>query len=118
MRDSLIELLCETLQDGCEGHCNYPPCSRCKIIADSLLANGWIRPPCKPGDTLWYLDYGMPKCFREPERIIVQDIVITAQAVLIRCNHLITLRIEDFGRIAFTSKEVAEEALRKDYERE
>jgi hypothetical protein len=47
----------------------------------------------------------------EPEKIIVQDRVITAQAVLIRCNKLITLRIEDFGKIAFTSKEAAEAKL-------
>ena len=80
-------------------------------IADYLIAHRVIIPPCKPGDTLWYLDYGLPKCFMEPEKLIVQDIVITAQSVLIRCNKLVTLRIEDFGKIAFTSKEEAEAKL-------
>ena len=80
-------------------------------IADYLIAHRVIVPPCKPGDTLWYLDLDMPKCFREPERIVVQDIVITAQAVLIRCDKLITLRPEDFSEIVFTSKEAAEAKL-------
>lgn len=82
-------------------------------IADYLIAHRVIVPPCKPGDTLWYLDLDMPRCFREPERIVVQDIVITAQAVLIRCNKLITLRPNDFGEIVFTSKEAAEAKLKE-----
>lgn len=80
-------------------------------IANYLLAHRVIAPPCKPGDTIWYLDYELPRCFMSPEKHIVQDIVITAQAVLIRCDNLITLRPEDFGKIAFTSKEEAEAKL-------
>ena len=27
-----------------------------KHIADKILADGWMRPPCKVGDTVWYLN--------------------------------------------------------------
>ena len=39
-REKLMDLLCEALEDGCVGHCNYPYCHRVSSIADHLLANG------------------------------------------------------------------------------
>lgn len=56
MRDRLIELICDKLQDGCECYCNHPPCGKCKDIADYLFANGVIVPPCKVGDTVYETD--------------------------------------------------------------
>ena len=40
MREKLMELLCDALEDGCVGHCNYPHCFRVKNTADHLIANG------------------------------------------------------------------------------
>lgn len=66
-RDRLIELLnyipCKTggvcsALDG--GRCvDLDKLDRCQIeaIADHILADGWIRPPCKVGDTV-YCIYG------------------------------------------------------------
>ena len=54
MRDRLIELVCEaTQEDNCVAHCNYPPCNKCKSIADHLLSNGVIVLPFEIGDTVY-----------------------------------------------------------------
>lgn len=42
MRDRLIELL--------DGNCGYVEEQRAEVLADHLLANGVIVPPCKVGD--------------------------------------------------------------------
>ena len=35
-----MELLCDSLEDGCVGHCNFPHCFRVSNTADHLIANG------------------------------------------------------------------------------
>lgn len=61
MRETLMNLLCDALEDGCVGHCNFPHCFRVSNTADHLIANGvtvqkWIpvteRLPEKEG---WYI---------------------------------------------------------------
>ena len=47
MRDRLIELI-QASVDGCAHHW-------AKVIADHLLANGVIVPPCKIGDTVFVI---------------------------------------------------------------
>lgn len=55
MRERLKELICEVIQtDECVSHCNHPYCGECERLADHLLANGVIVPPCKVGDTVYY----------------------------------------------------------------
>ena len=62
-REKLMRLLCDALEDGCVGHCNYPHCFKVKNTADHLIANGvtvqqWIpvteRLPGKYGMVLVY----------------------------------------------------------------
>lgn len=48
MRDRLIELIQNSV-NGCARHW-------AEIIADHLLKNGVIVPPCKVGDTVYYLE--------------------------------------------------------------
>lgn len=50
MRERLIELIRSSV-DGCAKHW-------AEVIADHLIANGVIVPPCKVGDTVWYELYG------------------------------------------------------------
>lgn len=125
MRERLIDLLnyipckAETCADVDGGRCgDLDKLCRCQIevIADHLLANGVIVPPCKVGDILWFLDYDLPKCFICPEQIVIQDIVLLKNTMLIRCSSSITLRTEDFGKTVFLSPEEAEKALRKEDE--
>lgn len=56
MRDRLIELITKS------GACfNCFPVGNAdeqqkQIIADTILADGWIRPPCKVGGEIWVID--------------------------------------------------------------
>ena len=62
MRDRLIELLDKFLLD-CIGNCpkrmeDTNKCFKCAYgkIADHLLANGVVVPPCKVGDTVYVIE--------------------------------------------------------------
>ena len=81
------------------------------VMVKHMLENNVKVLPCEAGDTLWYLDYGLPRCFICPEKIVVQDIVFTSNVMLIRCSDNITLRKKDFGKIAFYTREDAERAF-------
>lgn len=59
MRDRLIELILNTPYDSnacklCAGDGSCEVCNA-ERIADHLLANGVIVPPCKIGDDIWWL---------------------------------------------------------------
>lgn len=40
MKEKLVDLLCDVMEDGCIGHCNYPPCYQVETTANRLIANG------------------------------------------------------------------------------
>ena len=66
MRDRLIELVSKArekcnLTSCCDcGYRDSEPLTNCYsyLIADHLLENGVIVPPCKVGDTVWFELYG------------------------------------------------------------
>lgn len=66
-RDRLVELLKEA-DDATEVHdCDYPTYEKAMqafytSIADYLLANGVIVPPCAVGDTVWTVGKNYNKC--------------------------------------------------------
>ena len=63
-RERLIEIICEGLAQNCGGNCTLPNkmyCQNCHILADYLLANGVIVPPCKVGDTVYFVHRGRIK---------------------------------------------------------
>lgn len=66
-RDRLVELLKEA-DDATEVHdCDYPTYEKAMqafytSIADYLLANGVIVPPCAVGDTVWLIGKNYNKC--------------------------------------------------------
>lgn len=61
-RDRLIELIADIQKDfekwcvECaeDGHKDHQPLG--EYLADKLLANGVIVPPCKVGDDIWWID--------------------------------------------------------------
>lgn len=63
MRDRLVESLrnadinCENTKycDNCVGYGKGAECIN-YLIADHILADGWIRLPCKVGDTVYFAD--------------------------------------------------------------
>ena len=108
MRDRLIE----DIKNSLKKHIGKS-CLLSENIADDLITDGWTKPPCKSGDVLWYLDYGLPRCFMSPEKIIVKDVLLINGTILIRCDNLsYNLRTEDFGKTIFLTREEAEKALK------
>ena len=88
-------------------------------IADHLLANGVIVPPCKVGDTVYYLNtqYHMALYRNKVYEAKVARIVVTSLGVAL----VIHIRddsgccevpdIRDFGKTVFLTLEEAEKAL-------
>lgn len=51
MRDRLIELLKSAERKYLSNGTHIPQMA--EIFADNLLADGWMRPPCKVGEVVW-----------------------------------------------------------------
>lgn len=104
MRDKLIKLLEET--GMIEGT------SRCNIVADELLANGVIVPPCKVGQTVWVIDNF--RTFTKP--ILESRTVLSVQyykSGAIQYHYKDgSFYKEHIGRTVFSTKEEAEQALK------
>ena len=77
-------------------------------IADHLLADGWIRPPCKVGQTVWFI--------RNKTEIIatcVEKIILKHGGLYIKLSHnsLYETTCRSIGKTVFLSREDAEKAL-------
>ena len=46
VREKLVELMCDVLEDGCIGHCNHPPCWKVTHAVDGLIAHGVTVQEC------------------------------------------------------------------------
>ena len=108
MRDRLIELL---RKDNC---CIDYDCNKClsnihcypKTVADLILADGWMRPPCKVGQALYVI--------AEMTKQIVQCTVIGFYSMGNRITIVSDIGMicnESIGRTVFTSREEAVKAL-------
>lgn len=115
MRDRLIELTKASLIRHIDKTCKLA-----ENITDDLLANGVIVPPCKVGDTVYYLNT-RPHMALYSNRIYeakVTRIVITslgiATVILIKdesgCCEVPD--IKDFGKTVFLTREEAVKALK------
>lgn len=103
-RERLIEVLGKTIAIKDENTDDY-----IEWLADELLANGIIAPPCKIGDDLWYIDYdNKVECAKNNIAKIVycgneKFKIIDADGIS-----------DDIGtRFAYLSKEDAEKALKE-----
>ena len=115
MRDRLIDLL-QTADLMAFGE----PKSWAEILADYLLENGVILPPCKVGDTVYTtLCYGI-RDWRIEESVIVEirkrlgfnlEIIERITNDKGHCTYL-PVALENFGVTKFLTKEEAENALR------
>ena len=100
MRDRLIKLI---------KYCTS--CEECRDedLADHLLANGVIVPPCKLGDRMWAIrDY---KGKKHPQEGIVSEMFFTQNMRLM----IVVKNIArgEFGKIVFLTRKEAEKALKK-----
>ncbi len=105
MRDKLIEIIADEL-----GSIN---CAKlwAADIADRLLANGVIVPPCKVGDKMYFDGkYFASHCAGEiMERRV--DAVLTEVWATFRGEVDVSFDFESFGKTVFLTKEEAEKAL-------
>ena len=119
MRDRLIELLYDANEKFDETDCTDE--EAVELLADHLLANGVIVPPCKVGDTVWFLN-------RYSSISMYKDFVYEAKVVRVyveRDNELCLSvriknefgtteypRITEIGKTVFLTREEAERALK------
>ena len=101
-RERLIELL-EKVKFKPFDACNIM--HNLNIIADELLANGVIVPPCKVGDVVYSIHNG--KVFGG--KVIVIYIFESHLAFAVSGGGY--FREDDFGKTVFLTKEEAEQAL-------
>lgn len=113
MRERLIELI---ESRTCWNNFCQPSCMNCENVplqdeeverlVDYLLANGIIVPPCKVGDTLYYIPFGSTVTKWE-----IRSIEIMQDDIVFHCGRTFFLKY-DIGKTVFLTKEEAEAALK------
>lgn len=124
MKDRLIELL-STAPADFDGNRNV------STLADYLLANGVIVPPCKVGDTVYCLDdfvfgsdceecksfeagwHDCPSvCGKTNSTTKHHDCIKIVEETVTYHGLLHYMRFERFGKTVFLTREAAEQALK------
>ncbi len=114
MRDRLVELVVQARED-----CTSTSCFQCeyrdkempkdcfpRLIADHLLANGVIVPPCKVGDTVYYFYEGGEKVY---EGVVTSFVYVSGtKSFILHCDGV----YGRYGRYFFLTSEEAERALK------
>ena len=127
MRDRLIELIlkCEKENDVLSCYHERPKkIQAAEIIADSLLANGVIVPPCKVGDTVYTNTAMQGWYYREKDRPYKARIVFVGvndseemgygfiNVMFDKDQNMLQFRISDIGKTVFLTREEAEQAVK------
>ncbi|MEE1138224.1 MAG: hypothetical protein U0M02_07075 [Acutalibacteraceae bacterium] len=114
MRERLIEKLTETFDEQYEKRTLITP----QHTADSLLADGWIRPPCKVGDKVYKITQNKVKeC----------EVVFVGISADDRCSHFnfienyadgtfyksYSMVFDVIGKTVFLTREEAETKLKE-----
>lgn len=116
MRDRLIELLDEAIKDGSESYSN---------IADYLLKNGVIVPPCKVGDTVYVINeweveetavFSMKIESVDSGWVVFLKARVTDYAIKSKDGYASVFKTFIFGKTVFLTREEAERALKGDEE--
>ena len=115
MRDRLVALINEAKDE----YPTIPSVNCCKptfayYLADRLLANGVIVPPCKVGQTVWYVDKGAERV--KPIKVISYEICNNGEEEFGCWGGDFTptrFHVENIGKTVFLTREEAEQALLK-----
>lgn len=117
MRDRLIELIKKAddkyrdICDRCDkdGYKSYPQYE--EFVADRILANGVIVPPCKVGDTVYSFIQGIPVIYEGH----VYEIIYNGHVCVYRGTRkgyfTQAFSEDDIGKTVFFTREEAEQAL-------
>lgn len=111
-RERLIETICEGLAQNCGGNCTLPNkmyCQDCHILADYLLENGVIVPPCKVGDMVYEICLGKLSGQKTIKQSKVTAIKITDK-LTITLDYTTNFYDTDIGRWLFVGNNAEEEA--------
>ena len=112
MRDRLIDLIGSRT---CRNNFCQPNCENCENVplqdeeverlADYLLANGVIVPPCKVGDKVYMLETQYAK--------YVKDYIVESYGIPVKTpfGHYAIIPFSKIGKTIFLTKEEAEQAL-------
>ena len=108
MRDRLIEIITEVENTDVFLHSGtYFTEMETKVLADHLLDNGVVVPPCKVGDRVWAIrDY---KGHKHAQEGIVSEMFFTRDMELMIVVKSIARGL--WGKTVFLSREEAERAL-------
>lgn len=118
MRKRLIELIKrDNCRDpfNCSSQCKYIESDDChsERLADLILADGWIRLPCKVGDTVYRIsgNYFGEKIF---EGVVAQiSIYNNGEIRFWEHGHPLSFTPNDFGETVFLTREEAEQKLKE-----
>ena len=97
-------------------------CVNCEneLIAEYLLSNGVIVPPCKVGDKLYYFGYrangGKTEKYIKEETI--EMISIDSHSIYAHIPRALLIDLADLGKSVFLTREEAEWAMKVNGERE
>lgn len=98
-REKLIELIIEYHEAWKHGEGDWKA-----GLADHILADGWRRPPCKVGDTVYEWDYDL-----ETDTDYVIESHVCGFAIMTEMG---IYPFRNFGKTLFLSREDAEKALK------
>lgn len=115
MRDRLIELLKNDYCPSpmlCDDKCKYINSKDCytERIADMLLANGVIVPPCKVRDKVYYIPFGNHIIECIVAQIVIEPFAEIGMSFL--CYGGVCFDMRDWGKTIFLTREEAERALK------
>ncbi len=111
MKDRLVELIEDTLQDW---ECDVSE-KTISEIAEHLFENGVIVLPCKVGDTVWLIRDNN-SFFSEPKSDVIIDITIWENDIIFNTKNRMHFNDRFFRENAFFTREEAEQALKKERE--
>lgn len=117
MRDRLVELLNETF----DAQYTKSVLITAEHTADYIIADGWIRPPCKVGDHIYYVFSGnasLPFGESRIKPLLVRAIASTEDKkgwfVRVGFSGIVhDFKFSDFGKIVFLTKSEAEQKLKE-----
>ena len=116
MRDRLIELLQNFADGTVTGNGTIVDGTKVDDVADHLLANGVIVPPCKVGDTLYVISHMKDKkvlpFINEYEATYIQVGKRKCKVYHEVDGYIKMFLQNDFGKTVFLTREEAEQALK------
>jgi hypothetical protein len=121
MRDRLVELIVDAENAVYQEKPYFTDTERIGRVADHILAEGIIVPPCKVGQTVYVLTYDSPTGIEKSrvKRMVLKELQDgTTIKIIVPCvfddwgKAVREFYPEDFGKTVFLTREEAEKALK------